>query len=107
MIYFNELANDAKVFGLYSKWLNHFKQNCKRRRKKFKPSKVFSDLVNFFVNLVIFAEKPVTALLFNADIVAVNAARQWLAADSGRKSQTIFLTPIASKKAQICEVWRQ
>jgi len=36
------------------------------------------------VNRVVFAEKPVAALLLNADIVAGNAARQWLAGDSGK-----------------------
>ena len=39
---------------------------------------------NFFVNRVIFVEKPVAALLLNADIVAGNAARQWLAGDSSK-----------------------
>jgi len=61
---------------LGDKVINHFKQNCTLRRKNFKCSEFFSDLVNFFVNLVIFAVKYVTALLENADIVAGDAARQ-------------------------------
>jgi len=32
---------------------DHFMKNCKRRRKNFKSSEVFSDLVNIFMNLVI------------------------------------------------------
>jgi len=36
------------------------------------------------VNRVIFVEKPVAALLLNANIVAGNAARQWLAGDSSK-----------------------
>ena len=41
MIYFNEFANDAKVFGHINKSLNHFKQNCEIRRKNFKSSEFF------------------------------------------------------------------
>jgi len=61
---------------LGDKVINYFKQNCTLRRKNFKCSECFSDLVNFSVNLVIFAVKYVTALLKNAKIVAGNAARQ-------------------------------
>jgi len=42
---------------------------------------------------VIFAQKPVAALLLNAGIVAGNAARQWLAANSGKP--LIFMWKIA------------
>jgi len=41
MIYFNKLANDAKVLGWQSTYLNHFKQNCKLRQK-------ILNLVNLF-----------------------------------------------------------
>jgi len=33
---------------------------------------------------MIFAEKPVAALLLNADVVVGDAARQWLSADSDK-----------------------
>jgi len=36
------------------------------------------------MNRVIFVEKAVAALLLNADIVVGNAAREWLAGDSGK-----------------------
>jgi len=48
MICFNKLTNDVKVFGQLTKQLNHFKQICEFRRKNFKSSELFSDLVNFF-----------------------------------------------------------
>ena len=46
--------------------------------------------MNFFVIRVIFAEKSVAALLWNADIVASNAVRQWLA-DGGGKPRAFML----------------
>ena len=43
---------------------NHFKHICELWCKKFKSSAFFPDQVNFFVNLlVIFAKKPVSALM--------------------------------------------
>ena len=42
--------------------VNHFKQKYDLWRKVLEYSYFFSDLVNFFVNLVNFAEKPVAAL---------------------------------------------
>ena len=52
----------CQAFLAIKQKLNHFKQNCDLRCKDFKSSELFSDLVNFFVNLVIFTDKPVAAL---------------------------------------------
>jgi len=48
----------------------------------------------------IFADKPAAALLLNADIVAGNAARQWLAADSGKPRILILV-----KRSPSVSVW--
>ena len=56
--------------------------------------------MNFFVNMEIFADKPAAALLLNADIVAGNAARQWLAADSGKPRILILV-----KRSPSVSVW--
>ena len=47
--------------------------------------------MNFFCESSDFVEKPVAALLLNADTVAGNAARQWLAGNSGKPARIFML----------------
>jgi len=49
-----------------------------------------------------FVEKPVAAVLLNADIVAGNAARQWLAGDSGKPRISCCVKISISESVTMC-----
>ena len=54
-----------------------FQAKLQTSTKILKSSEFVSDPDNFFVNRFGFVEKPVAALLLNADIVSGNAVAGW------------------------------
>jgi len=62
MTYFNTLANDVRFLGnKVNKYIISSK-TANIDAKVLNPVIFFSDLVDFFVNAAVFAEKPVAAL---------------------------------------------